>query len=351
MPQPAPSPLPRTVAWIGDEQGHLELLDQTRLPGAIVVLQPASAIEVAEAIARLAVRGAPAIGVAAAYGLVLGVRQLRPLPDAFVAAVRSVAARLAAARPTAVNLQWALDRCITAARALPTLPALLQEARAIEAEDRAASERLAAHGAPLVPEGGTVLTHCNTGRLATAGDGTALAVLFSAWQQGIRFRVLADETRPLLQGSRLTALELHAAGIPVEVLVDGAAAGLIARGQVQAVFVGADRIARNGDFANKVGTYGLALACAAHRVPFHVVAPRSTFDPTLANGAGIPIEERDPAEVLTLAGQPVAAIGVSARNPAFDVTPGSLATSLVTDMGVLRPPFEAAIKNLFAARR
>jgi len=215
----------------------------------------------------------------------------------------------------------------------------------------AASLRIGEHGAPLVRDGITVLTHCNTGRLATAGDGTALAVLFAAWKRGVRFRVLADETRPLLQGARLTALELAAAGIPVQVVVDGAAAGLIARGQVQLVLVGADRIAQNGDVANKVGTYGLALACAAHQVPFHVVAPLSSFDLRVADGSGIPIEERDPGEVLTLAGQALAATGVSARNPAFDITPARLVTGFVTDAGVLAPPFAASIKNAFAQRR
>lgn len=347
---PAP-PLPPTIAWIGDEGGHLELLDQTQLPHEFVVRRLDTAEGVVEAIVCLAVRGAPAIGVAAAYGLTLGVRRLRPLPEAFVDTTRAVAARLTAARPTAVNLQWALDRCLNAARAEPTLLALWQEARRIQAEEIAASLRMGEHGAPLVRDGSTVLTHCNTGRLATAGDGTALAVLFAAWKRGTRFTVLAGETRPLLQGARLTALELAAAGIPVQIVVDGAAAGLIARGQVQMVLVGADRIAQNGDTANKVGTYGLSLACAAHQVPFHVVAPLSTIDRRCTDGSTIPIEERDPAEVLTIAGRTVAATGVSARNPAFDVTPARLITSIVTDAGVLVPPFAAAIKNAFAQRR
>lgn len=346
----APS-LPPTIAWIGDEGGHLELLDQTRLPHDIAVLRLDSVDGVVDAIARLAVRGAPAIGVAAAYGLVIGLRRLLPTATAFVDTARSIASRLTAARPTAVNLQWALDRCLAVARAQPQLAAVWQEARRIQAEDIAAGLRMGQHGAPLVREGATVLTHCNTGRLATAGDGTALSVLFAAWQRGVRFRVLADETRPLLQGARLTALELATAGIPVQVIVDGAAAGLIARGRVQLVLVGADRIANNGDFANKVGTYGLALACAAHQVPFHVVAPASTFDLRLDDGGGIPIEERDPGEVLAVGGQTLVAKGVSAQNPAFDVTPGRLVKSFVTDAGVLTPPFAAAIKNAFAQRR
>ncbi|MEO6594169.1 MAG: S-methyl-5-thioribose-1-phosphate isomerase [Planctomycetota bacterium] len=343
--------LPPTIAWSGDEQGHLELLDQTVLPRERTVLQLQTGEQVIDAIVRLCVRGAPAIGVAAAYGLVLAVRQIRPLPGSFVAATRDAAARLAAARPTAVNLSWALDRCLAAVREEPTLARLLAEAKRIHAEDVISGQRIGEHGKSLVGEGCTALTHCNTGRLATAGDGTALAVLFAAWRDGVRFRVLACETRPLLQGARLTALELVVAGIPVEVVVDAAAAGLIARGKVQLVLVGADRIAANGDFANKVGTYGLALACAAHRVPFYVVAPASTFDPRLADGAAIPIEERDGKEVLVLGGQRVAAPEVEAQNPAFDLTPGRLVTSFVTDRGLLHPPFDAAIKAMFERSR
>lgn len=344
-------PLPPTVAWHGDLQGHLELLDQTQLPHQRTVLSLHDADGVIEAIVRLRVRGAPAIGVAAAYGLVLGVRNLLPLPQAIVGVTRDVASRLLAARPTAVNLQWALERCIDAVRGEPTLERLLAEARRIEADEIVMSACIGECGRGLVPPNGTVLTHCNTGRLATAGDGTALAVLFAAWRHGTRFRVLADETRPLLQGARLTALELAAAGIPVEILADSAAAGLIARGAVQMAIVGADRVAMNGDFANKVGTYGVALACAAHRVPFYVAAPISTFDPRVANGAGIPIEERDGNEVTSLAGISIAPAGVAARNPAFDVTPGKLVTAFVTDRGLLRPPFDAAIKGLFAPGR
>jgi methylthioribose-1-phosphate isomerase len=306
---------------------------------------------VIEAIVALRVRGAPAIGVAAAYGLYLGVRDKLPLSQALIGVTRDVAVRLMAARPTAVNLQWALERCIAALRDDASLPRLLATAHAIAAEDRAMCTAIGEHGRALVPPGGTVLTHCNTGALATAGSGTALAVLFAAWQHGVRFHVLADETRPLLQGARLTALELAAAGIPVELVVDGAGPGLIARGQVQLVVVGADRITRNGDFANKVGTYGLALACAAHRVPFYVAAPTSTFDPRLPNGAAIPIEERDATEVTMLAGQRVAPLGVGARNPAFDVTPGRLVRGFVTDRGLLEPPFESAIKGLLDGSR
>jgi methylthioribose-1-phosphate isomerase len=345
------APLPPTLAWRGDEHGHLDLLDQTRLPHARVVLAMHTAEQVVEAIAQLRVRGAPAIGVAAAFGAVLGVRAAAPPPTAFVDTTLAVCARLAAARPTAVNLQWALDRCVAAVQRTPTLAQLFAEAQRIHADEVAMSERIGAFGAELVPAGGTVLTHCNTGRLATVGDGTALAVLFAAWRAGRRFRVLADETRPLLQGARLTALELAAEGIPVELLVDGAAPGLIARGAVQLVVVGADRIAANGDFANKVGTYGLALACAAHRVPFYAVAPASTFDARIPDGAAIPIEERAAAEVTEFAGAATAPPGVRARNPAFDVTPAHLLTGIVTDRGILRPPFATAIQSMLRADR
>lgn len=345
------APLPPTIQWIGELEGHLELLDQTRLPHHEEVLQLRDVDSVIDAIYRLCVRGAPAIGVAAGYGLVLGVRALQPMPEAFVQTVRDVAARLFAARPTAVNLRWALDRCVASAQKTPTLAGLFAEATRIHSDEEAMARGIGEHGAGLVPEGGTVLTHCNTGRLATAGDGTALSVLFAAWRKGRRFDVLADETRPLLQGARLTALELQREGIPVQVLVDGAGPGLIRQGEVQMVVVGADRIASNGDFANKVGTYPLALACAAAGVPFYCAAPLSTFDMDLQSGDAIPIEERDATEVTALYGQQVAPPGVSARNPAFDVTPHPLVTGIITDLGVLRPPFVANIKEAMVGSR
>lgn len=345
----AAAPLPPTIAWRGGEDGALELLDQTLLPHQRRVLALRDLDGVCEAIEQLRVRGAPAIGVAAAYGVVLGARAA-PIAD-LAATVRAVCARLLRTRPTAVNLRWALERCERAVAREPSIAGLLREARAVHADEVAMSERMARFGASLVPHGGCVLTHCNTGRLATAGDGTALALLFQAWSQGVRFRVLADETRPLLQGARLTALELAAAGIPVDVCCDGAAAGLIARGAVQLALVGADRIAANGDFANKVGTYGVALACAAHGVPFYAVAPCSTIDAAVADGASIPIEERGGTEVSTHGGRSFALPGVGARNPAFDVTPARLLTGIVTDRGVLRPPFATAIKAALAAGR
>lgn len=346
------APLPPTLHWQGDVEGELQLLDQTLLPNERVVLVLRDERGVADAIVRLAVRGAPAIGVAAAYGLVLGVRARRPHgAAALLAAVDEVAAALLRTRPTAVNLAWALGRMQAAARAQPTLAALLAEAQALHRDDADRCARMGRHGAGLVQPGMTVLTHCNTGRLATAGDGTALAVLFAAHGAGTHFRVLADETRPLLQGGRLTALELHEAGIPVEVVADGAAAALISRGEVSLVLVGADRIASNGDTANKVGTYGLALAAAAHRVPFWVVAPTSTFDLGIADGSAIPIEQRDPDEVLTVGGCRPYPPGIGARNPAFDVTPAALVTGFVTEHGRICPASAAAIKHAVAGSR
>lgn len=334
------------IQWQGGIDGSLLLLDQTLLPDEIETLVIDDLETVADAIRRLAVRGAPAIGVAAAYGVVLGVRERQPAdPAEFRAAIDRSAAILRATRPTAVNLGWALDRVQRRGQQEPTLQALLEEAVAIHREDEDLCRRIGEHGAALISDGMTVLTHCNAGRLATGGDGTALAVLFAAWRQGKRFRVLADETRPLLQGSRLTALELAEEGIPVEVVADSAAAGLIARGAVDLVITGADRIARNGDVANKVGTYGLSLAARAHAVPMYVAAPASTLDLSVADGGGIPIEDRDPEEVLFLGETRVAAAGVGARNPAFDITPAAHLAGLITDRGLIQPVTAQRIKE------
>jgi methylthioribose-1-phosphate isomerase len=330
-----------TIAWHGDATtGRLDLLDQTVLPHRHEVLELDHVDGVIDAIVRLSVRGAPAIGVAAAYGVVLGVRAGETGADGFAKALAPVCERLVAARPTAVNLAWAVERVARRGAAEPTLDALLDEARAIHDEDIELCRRMGEFGAPLIQDGMTVLTHCNTGRLATAGDGTALAVMFAAHAAGTKFRVIADETRPLLQGSRLTALELAEAGIPVDVCCDSAAAGLIARGDVQVIITGADRVAANGDAANKVGTYGLALAAKEHGVPMYIAAPASTFDLSIADGSLIPIEDRGPEEILSLAGQRVAPehAGVGARNPAFDVTPGRFLRGLITDRGVIEQP-------------
>ncbi len=349
---------PVALRWSGDAAGTLELLDQTLLPGRITWIACREVPVVVEAIRSLRVRGAPAIGIAGAYGTVLAAAeatrlQLAPAPA--LAHVRTRAAELATARPTAVNLRWAVERCL---RALDTLPAgstanalataLLETARTIHAEDERLCAAIGRHGAAALPPGG-VLTHCNTGGLATGGAGTALAAITTAWEQGRRFEVFADETRPLLQGARLTAWELVQRGIPVTVLCDGAAAALLATGRVGSCIVGADRIAANGDAANKIGTYGLALVAAAHQVPFFVAAPSSTFDLTLATGAGIPIEERSAAEVLAPLGVPAAPAGASAYNPAFDVTPAHLIRGLITEHGVISPVTTEEIRRVLGA--
>ncbi|TAK64370.1 MAG: S-methyl-5-thioribose-1-phosphate isomerase [Dehalococcoidia bacterium] len=321
---------PQPIAWRGD---CLRILDQTRLPATVEYIDARSAADVAEAIRRLAVRGAPLIGIAAAYGLALEARNGGD--------VRTAAAELVAARPTAVNLRWAVDRVLDASHGDPARAEA--EAARIHQEQIEADERIGRFGADLIGEGATVLTHCNAGGLATGGIGTALGVIKTAHGDGKRIRALVDETRPLLQGTRLTAWELAQAGVPYEVIVDAAAPGIIARGLVQAIVVGADRIAANGDVANKVGTYGLALAASAHGVPFYVAAPLSTVDVATPDGAGIRIEERDDAEVLAFAGTATAPAGASARNPAFDVTPAALVTAFIADRGVLRPPYDASI--------
>jgi len=324
----------------------VRILDQRRLPAECVERDLRTLEETREAIATLAVRGAPAIGVTAAMGLVTsllpfvheGGRALRARLDAH-------AAVLAAVRPTAVNLSWAIERMLRCARAHADaapgalLDALRREATAILAEDRAMCAAIGTHGLALVPDAARVLTHCNAGALATAGIGTALAPVYAAHAAGRRPRVFACETRPLLQGSRLTAWELARAGIPVTVITDGAAASVMRAGEIDVVLVGADRVAANGDAANKIGTYPLALAARAHNVPFHVCVPWSTIDRATPDGAAIVIEERGPDEVRTIAGVPVAPADADVRNPAFDVTPAALISTIVTDRGVFTPPY------------
>ncbi len=345
-----------TPVWWEDSQ--LKLLDQTLLPHEERVLSLTRVEEVAEAIRRLAVRGAPAIGVAAAYGLVLGVRSASST-EALRRRFDEAYKLLLSTRPTAVNLRWALerqrrvlDRALShlEAQDLPpkVVEALLEEAHKIREEDIQANRRLGAYGAELLPEGARVLTHCNAGALATAGYGTALGVIRAAWERGKLDKVWVDETRPLLQGARLTAWELAKEGIPYEILVDGAAGALMARGLVDAVITGADRVAANGDVANKIGTYALAVLSRRHGIPFYVALPTSTIDSQIPNGDEIPIEERDPEEVLSVAGQRVAPAGASARNYAFDVTPHELVTALITEVGVLRPPFPPSIEKALA---
>ncbi len=327
----------QAIAWAGET--GVRILDQTRLPSEETYLTLRTVEDVAEAIRALRVRGAPLIGIAAAMGLAALVAQLGAA--ATLEVTERIAGTLQATRPTAVNLAWALDRMRV--RAAATGPgaalgaALREEAQAIWDEDRAMCQRIGEAGVGLLPDGAIVHTHCNAGALATGGIGTALAPVYLAHAAGRRIGVVADETRPLLQGSRLTAWELTRAGIPTTIIADNMAASRLRRGDVTCVIVGADRIAANGDVANKIGTYPLALAARAHGVPFYVAAPRSTFDFATAGGADIPIEERHPDEVRHPGGseRPSAPHGVVIWNPAFDVTPAELITAYLTDAGLL----------------
>jgi methylthioribose-1-phosphate isomerase len=330
--------IPNAIRW---RAGRLSILDQTLLPGECRYRDLDSVEAVWEAIKQLRVRGAPAIGVCAAFGVLVGLRGDGP---ATVDRVHAVADYLATSRPTAVNLFWALDRMrAAAADAGGDLPARLErEALAIEAEDQAMGDAIGEHGAALITEGMGVLTHCNAGALATSGSGTALSVFYAAHAAGRRFRVYADETRPLLQGARLTAWELVQAGIDTTVICDNMAAQVMREGRVQLVVVGADRIAANGDAANKIGTYGVAVLARAHNIPFYVAAPRSTFDLAIADGSGIPIEERDAEEITHAAGRRMAPEGARVYNPAFDVTPAGLIAGFITESGILQPPFRFA---------
>ena len=339
-----PTP-PATMTWTGDAlTGSLRLIDQTLLPLELVHIDCRTVAQVWEAIKMLRVRGAPAIGVAAAYGFVIGMQfSANSLPDEFRFALRVVRDDLAGSRPTAVNLFWALDRMLKHGKSVASLAGeerlelLLAEARLIEAEDRAMCTAIGRVGAEYLPEECGVLTHCNAGGLATAGDGTALAVLFAAHAQGKRLHVYADETRPLLQGARLTSWELMQRGVPVTLICDSMAGWVMHLGRVQAVIVGADRIAANGDAANKIGTYSVAQLAAVHQIPFYVAAPSSTFDLTLPDGTGIPIEERASTEITHGFGRQTAPTGVEVYNPAFDVTPAHLIRAIFTEKGAIEP--------------
>src|SRR6058998_409258 len=333
----------QAIAW--SPSGAVRIIDQRALPEAQIERDLESADAVADAIRTLQVRGAPLIGITAAMGLVAGTRELRAAPrETFLACLPQLVRLLAAARPTAVNLCWALDRMTRVAAATPGEGSALwerlhAEATAIWEEDRAMCRRIGEAGLALVPDGTTVLTHCNAGALATGGIGTALAPVYLAHEAGRRVRVYVDETRPVLQGARLTAWELTRAGIPCTVIADAAAGALMRQAEVDLALVGADRIAANGDFANKIGTYALAVLALHHGVPFYCAAPSSTIDPSLADGEGIPIEQRAAEEVKTVAGRLVAPAAAAALNPAFDVTPARYVTGYVTDRGMRRPPF------------
>src|SRR5215218_3027186 len=333
-----------SVRWSADG-GAVDIIDQRLLPGTLVRRELRTLEEVCDAIATLAVRGAPAIGVAGAMGLVVS---LAPYAadghDTFVARAATLGERIASVRPTAVNLSWAIGRLLGIARATAgdgdaVLGAMRREATRILDEDREMCRRIGEHGLALLGEGARVLTHCNAGALATAGIGTALAPVYLAAERGRKVAVFADETRPLMQGSRLTAWELSQAGIDVTVLADNMAASLMRERRVDVVIVGADRIAANGDVANKIGTYPLALAARHHGLPFYVAAPWSTFDPATRRGDQIQIEHRAADELGRGFASVVSPENVSVYNPAFDVTPAALVTAFVTDRGVLRPPY------------
>ncbi|WP_442483645.1 S-methyl-5-thioribose-1-phosphate isomerase [Aeoliella sp. SH292] len=337
-----------TLEWIGGPDGHLRLLDQTKLPTEIELIDCTKVDDVWWAIKKLAVRGAPAIGIAAAYGVVLAARDSHDT-------VQQACDHLATSRPTAVNLFWALDRMrrvADEARDSDLAERLLAEARAIHAEDAEQCAAIGRHGADLlektIPRGSGVLTHCNTGSLATGGDGTAFAVLLELHRRGFGVHVYADETRPLLQGSRLTMWELKERGIPATLICDSMSAQVMREGRVAAAIVGADRIAANGDSCNKIGTYGVALHCRAHGLPFYIAAPSTTFDISLESGDQIPIEERAPAEITTPGGVSFAPEGVSVYNPAFDVAPAELIAGIVTERGVIAPVTRENVAQMIA---
>jgi len=340
-----------TIEW---KDGRVVMIDQRVLPREEKYLAFSTAEEVAQAIEQMVIRGAPAIGVAAAMGIALGARQLASgKPESFYHGFIQVCERMSKTRPTAVNLFWAIERMKRLVEAhLSEAPARIAErceaeAKAMREEDIAINRRMGRNGARFLADGDTVLTHCNAGALATAGYGTALGVIRAALEEGKRVKVLADETRPFLQGGRLTAWELHRDGIPVTVICDNMAGSLMQKGMVNKVIVGADRIARNGDAANKIGTYPLSVLAKAHGIPFYVAAPISTIDLECASGAEIPIEERDPREVTHVFSEAITPEGVPVLNPAFDVTPAKNIAAIITERGVAEPPSEKTIRELF----
>jgi len=333
-----------TIAW---RDGTVVLLDQRVLPVEETYLTCTDWQTVARSIETMVVRGAPAIGITAAWGVVLGARAIHG-GHAGVNNLEAIFEALAATRPTAVNLFWALDRMkrvVSRSSEADLLTNLECEAEAIHAEDRAMCAAMGRHGATLFATGSRILTHCNTGALATGGDGTALAVIREVWRQGNLVRVYADETRPFLQGSRLTAWELHRDEIPTRVITDGMAPWLMKKGLIDGVIVGTDRVAANGDVANKIGTYGLAIACKAHGIPFYVAGPTSTIDLDTPSGESIEIERRPDREVTHVGDVRIVPTGVEVENPAFDVTPAELVSALITERGILRAPFAEGLQR------
>jgi methylthioribose-1-phosphate isomerase len=342
-----------TLGWIDGVSGRLRMIDQTLLPVEFKEIDCRDVETVWEAIKMLRVRGAPAIGIAAAYGVCTGIQRVIEADEpTFFSRLREVVDYLASSRPTAVNLFWALKRMEARALELRGRPTreiaelLLKEAKAIHEEDRQMCRAIGRHGAELLRDGQGVLTHCNAGGLATADYGTALALFFAAAESGKTLHVFADETRPLLQGARLTAWELQQRGIDVTVICDSMAAQVMREGKVQAVVTGADRIAANGDTANKIGTYGVAVLAKAHGIPFYIAAPSSTFDLAIASGAEIPIEQRDPREITHGFGRQTAPEGIQVYNPAFDVTPAELIAAIICEKGVIRPVKRETIASM-----
>ena len=344
-----------TLRWVGDAEGFLVLIDQTCLPMELREIECRDVEAVWEAIRSLRVRGAPAIGIAAGYGVCLGLQAVGDKPTPLLARLTEVTEYLATSRPTAVNLFWALDRMKRRAETLrqrgvleSLRAALLDEARAIHEEDRAMCRAIGRHGAKLLRDGQGVLTHCNAGGLATAEYGTALSIIFTAHDMGTRLHVFVDETRPLLQGARLTAWELLQRAIPTTLICDSMAAQVMREGKVHAVITGADRIAANGDTANKIGTYSLAVLARAHRIPFYVAAPSSTFDLSIPSGDQIPIEQRPGTEITHGFGRPTAPEGIDVYNPAFDVTPAEYIQAIITERGAIEPVNDRSIAACLA---
>jgi len=347
-----------TLEWKGDARhGHLSLIDQTLLPTEKTSIECRTVETVWEAIKVLRVRGAPAIGVAAAYGCVIGACSGHSTdPQATLLQLKQAGDHLRTSRPTAVNLFWAIDRMertgelVRGQSVAAIQDRLLAEAHAIALEDRQMCRAIGRYGATVIQPGDGILTHCNAGGLATADYGTALACIFSAHEQGIPLHVFADETRPLLQGARLTAWELQQRNIPATLICDNMAAQVMREGRIQRVIVGADRIAANGDAANKIGTYGVAVLAHAHNIPFYVAAPSSTFDLSIPDGSHIPIEQRDPREITHGFGKATAPEGINVYNPAFDVTPSSLITAIITEHGLIQPVNAEAVRAVLQVR-
>lgn len=338
----------KIIEWLGD---RIKIIDQTELPHKEVFLELRDCHEVSDAIKKLCIRGAPDIGVAAAYGFALAAQSIKSSSKAdFLTKLRPISDTLASSRPTAVNLFWALERMNKVAQKGKNVSqikaALIAEARRIEAENDEANRRLSEFGAELIQDGFTILTHCNAGSLATAGYGTALGVIKMATEQGKKVKVYANETRPLLQGARLTVWELLKENIPVTLITDSMAGYFMNKGVINCVIVGADRIAANGDVANKIGTYTMAVLAAENGIPFYVAAPMSTIDLSLSSGADIPIEERNPDEVTHIKGIRIAPEGAKAANPAFDVTPHCYVSAIITEKGIAREPYVERLKAL-----